>query len=230
MITIDVDFISTVFPEDTKCAVCNQRKAKRPCPAKDGSICPLCCGEKRVLELSCPETCEYLKAGREHESAGFGKRLQSQEPLQQEKCKRILRENQDVVAYLEYTIAQQRLLSRDLCDDDVSKAVSILLDAYRTEDKGILYEKSSDDLRVEPLRMELREVIEAYRNPESEEEKGIVDPKRARLPLRNAIECLEFLQSMIEASSEDSRSSSSYVDFLARMTPRRETGSSIIMP
>jgi len=213
-----------------KCVVCGKRKGKRPCPAKDGSICPPCCGEKRVLEINCPETCEYLKAGREHASAEFSRRLRSQDPARQEKSRRILTENQDVVAHLEYTIAQQRLLSRDLSDDDVAQAVNILLDAYRTEDKGVLYEKSSDDLRLEPLRKELREVIEAYRNPEGEEEKGIVDPKRIRLPLQKAIECLEFLLSMIEAYSMDERSAGSYVDFLARMTPRRETGSSIIMP
>ena len=215
-----------------KCTVCNKRKAKRPCPAlgRDGSICPLCCGEKRVLELDCPETCEYLKAGREHESAEFSRRLQSQDSAEQEKSRRILAENQDVVAHLEYTIAQQRLSSRRLTDRDVSKAVSILLDAYRTEDKGILYERNSDDLRVEPIRIELREVLESYRNPEGKEEKGIVDPKRTRLLLKNAIECLEFLQSMIGAFSKDRRSTSSYVDFLARMTPKAESGSSIIMP
>ena len=213
-----------------KCAVCNQRKAKRPCPAKGSSICSLCCGEKRVLELNCPETCEYLKAGREHESAEFSRRLRSQDPARQEKSRRILTENQDAVAHLEYTIAQQRLLSRDLSDDDVAQAVHMLLDAYRTEDKGILYERNSDDLRVEPIRMELREVLESYRNPEGKEEKGIVDPKRTRLPLKNAIECLEFLQSMIEAFSKDRRSASSYVDFLARMTPKAESGTSIIMP
>ena len=213
-----------------KCAVCDKRKAKRPCPAKDSSICPLCCGEKRVLEIDCPETCEYLKAGRERESAEFGRRLRSQDPVQQEKSRRILTENQDIVAHLEYVIAQQRLITRNLKDEDVSKAVNILLDDYRTEDKGILYERNTENLRVEPIRMELREVLENYRNPEGKEEKGIVDPERTRLPLQNAIECLEFLQSMIEAYSNDRGSESAYVDFLARMTPKRETGSSIIVP
>jgi hypothetical protein len=213
-----------------KCVVCDKRKAKRPCPAKGASICPLCCGEKRVLELNCPETCEYLKIGREHESAEFGKKLWSQDKLKQDKSRRILAEYQDVVAHLEYIIAQQRLLSRDLSDNDVSSAINILLDNYRTEDKGILYEKNSDDLRVETLRLELRDVIEAYRNPEKENEQGIVDPKHSRLLLQNAIECLEFLQSMIDLYTKDPRSSSSYVDFLARMTPKKEQTSSIIVP
>ena len=213
-----------------KCVLCDKRKAKRPCPARDAFICALCCGEKRVFELNCPETCEYLKTGRENDSADFSKRLRTQDKLQQEKSRRILTEYQDVVAHLEYSIAQERLLSRGLSDNDVSTAVDILLDAYRTEDKGVLYEKKSDNLRVETLRLELREVLEAYRNPEGEKEQGIVDPKRTRLRLKNAIECLEFLQSMIVVYSKDRRSASSYVDFLARMTPKREKTSSIIMP
>jgi hypothetical protein len=214
-----------------KCILCGKRKAKRSCPAKEGMICTLCCGEKRVLEVHCPETCEFLRAGREHESAEFAKRLQSQDTRQQEKSRHVLAENQDVIAHLEYTIAQQRLASRHLSDRDVSTAVDILLDTYRTENKGVLYEKNSDNLLVDSLRRELRSVIERFRNPEGNEEKGIVDPVRDRLQLSKAIECLEFLQSMIAAFPDDRRSTSGYVDFLARMTPRKESSlSSIIVP
>jgi hypothetical protein len=213
-----------------KCIVCDQRKAKRPCPAKNSSICTLCCGEKRVLELDCPESCEYLKAGREHESAEFGKRLQSQDTARQEKNRRVLSEYRDVVAYLEYTLARQRLSSRDLTDGDVSRAVEILLDAYRTEDKGVLYERKSDDLCVESVRQDLRGIIESFRNPEEKGEEGVVDPKQTRLQLGSAIKCLEFIQSMIAVFPESGRSAKSYLNFLARMTPKRETRSSIIMP
>jgi hypothetical protein len=213
-----------------KCVLCDQRKAKRACPACAGTLCARCCGEKRVLELDCPETCLYLKAGREYESKDFGKLLQSRDPQQQEKIKRILAENQDVVAHLEYTIAQHHLSSRDLTDGDVSGAVRILLEAYRTEDKGILYERDSEDLRVETLRRELREVLEAYRNPMGKEAEGIVDSGRSRVALRNVVECLEFIEDMIALYSDGRDADSRYVDFLARMTPRKESTSSIIIP
>jgi hypothetical protein len=214
-----------------KCVLCGKRKGKRSCPAKEGEICTLCCGEKRVLEVHCPETCGFLKAGREHESEEFGKRLRSQDPQKQEKSRRVLTENQDVIAHLEYTIAQQRLASRHLADRDVSTAVEILLDNYRTENKGVLYERNSDNLLVDSLRRELRSVIEKFRNPEGKEETGIIDPGRTRLQLSKAIECLEFLQSMMAAFSDDRGSASGYVDFLARMTPRKESSvSSIIVP
>jgi len=213
-----------------KCILCNKRKAKRSCPAKDGFICAQCCGEKRVLELDCPETCPFLIVGRERASADFGKLMQSQDTLQQEKYRRILKENKDVIAHLEYTIAQLRLSLRDLTDSDVSGGIDMLLDVYKTEDKGILYEQDSDDLLVESVRRELREVLEAYRYPEGKEAQGTVGPDHIRLRLQNAIESLELIKFMIDMYPKNRSSGGSYVGFLARMTPRKESKSSIILP
>ena len=46
-----------------KCAICQQRKAKRRCPTVDGSICPICCATKRGKEISCPDSCSHYRAG-----------------------------------------------------------------------------------------------------------------------------------------------------------------------
>jgi len=213
-----------------KCILCEQRKAKRSCPAKDAQICTQCCGQKRVLEIACPESCQYLKEGREWEAADYRKRIQNLDQATLEKNRRILMEHQSAIAHLEYAISRQRILLRDLSDKDVAQAVDILLENYRTEDKGLLYERNSEDLRVESVRLELREIIESYRNPEGEDERGIVDPKNTRLQLGAAIECLEFIRSLAEAYLKDRSSGSGYVDFLARVVPREETRSSIVMP
>jgi hypothetical protein len=213
-----------------KCILCDQRKAKRFCPAKGNSICAQCCGEKRVLEINCPESCEYLKAGRENESAEYMKHLRILDAVQQERYKRLLAEHQDVIAHIEYALSRERLLSRDLSDRDVAQAVDILLDTYKTEGNGVLYEKSSDDLRVDSLRREMRQIIESYRNPEGKEKQGIVDPQNTRLQLSSAIECLEFIRSLVATYLNDRHPSSSYIDFLARITPREEQRGSILMP
>ncbi|MBI4378639.1 MAG: hypothetical protein HY578_06025 [Nitrospinae bacterium] len=44
----------------SKCIYCHDRKGKRPCPPLNGSICTLCCGENRLKNISCPDTCQYL--------------------------------------------------------------------------------------------------------------------------------------------------------------------------
>jgi len=213
-----------------KCILCEQRKAKRSCPAKDTLICAQCCGEKRVLEIECPESCEYLKTGRERESEDYKKHIQRMDQTAQERHRKILYEHRNVVAHLEYVISRQRILSRDLGDKDVVQAVDSLLETYRTEDTGLLYERTDDNLRIESLRRELREIIESYRNPEGEEKKGIVDPKNTRLQLGAAIDCLKFIRTLATTYLEDRNSGSGYVDFLARIIPREEAQKSIIVP
>jgi hypothetical protein len=213
-----------------KCCLCDKKKAKRHCPAKNALICAQCCGEKRVLEIDCPESCEFLIAGRERDGQEYAKRIRSLDPVAQERSRRIFLEHQNTLAYLEYAIAHERLLSHHLTDRDVAQAVDLLLSTYRTEDKGVLYEMTSEDLRIESLRRELKTSIESLRNPEGKETEGIVDPQSTRLTLRAAIDCLEYVRSLVLAFMEDRHSSTGYVDFLARMTPRGETSNSIIMP
>jgi hypothetical protein len=212
-----------------KCGLCYLRKVKRHCPAKNALICPQCCGEKRVLEIDCPENCPYLVAGREREVADYARRMRSLDPKARERTSRMLQDHQDVIAHIEYTIAQERTSSRDLLDRDVAQAIDVLLDTYKTEEKGVLYEKTSEDLRVEPLRRELRKVVESLRNPEGDKEKGIVDPQNSRLQLSVAVDCLECVRSIVAAYQADRRSSSAYVNFLARVIPRKETRRSIVL-
>jgi hypothetical protein len=213
-----------------KCPLCDQRKAKRNCPAKSALICAQCCGEKRIFEIDCPESCTYLKAGREREVEDYGKRLRSLDENAQERNRRILQDCQDAIVRLEYALSQERLMSHDLTDKDVVQAIDVLLETYKTEDKGVLYEKTSEDLRVEPLRRELRKIIESLRNPEGTEAKGLVDPQSKRLSLSAAIDCLEYIRSLARAYLQERWSVSSYIGFLARVIPRKETRSSIIMP
>jgi hypothetical protein len=212
-----------------KCAICDQKKAKRSCPAQNGLICPQCCGEKRVIEIDCPESCEYLKSGRQREMEDFASRLRRRSPESYERTQRFLAVHQDVLARLEYILARERLSDRNLTDKDVVEAIRVLLETYRTEDKGVLYEKTCEDLRVEALRRELRKTIEVLRNPDNKE-KGIVDPTSARLQLSAAIDCLEFIQSLAKSYLEDRSSLSGYIDFLARLFPRQEKRGSILMP
>jgi hypothetical protein len=51
------------------CAICEERKEKRFCPAVHGKICPQCCGEQREVTLDCPSDCPYLQQAREHANA-----------------------------------------------------------------------------------------------------------------------------------------------------------------
>ncbi len=51
----------------SRCVYCQQRKGKRACPALGGLICSQCCGEHRVVRVSCPADCAYLGSGSDYQ-------------------------------------------------------------------------------------------------------------------------------------------------------------------
>jgi hypothetical protein len=217
-----------------KCTLCDQRKGKRPCPAKGSLICAPCCGEKRILEIDCPESCEYLKVGRNHEMNEYMRHIRTGDQLKLEKRQRILDSFSDVVGSLEGYLAEERLRSKDLTDADAIEALGLLLDTYRTEDKGILFERTSHNLRVDMLRKEVRNIIELYRNPQKEQRDGMISVDEKRLPLGAAIDCLDFVHDLALSHIQAQASPTSYVDLLARLVPRKKSKddgrSSIIIP
>ena len=210
-----------------KCVLCNARKGKRFCPAKQALICAQCCGEKRILEIDCPEDCQYLQVGRSHEAFHENTRhLRSPDPVKQQARARLLESFEHEIARIEYLLAQQRHAVRDLRDQDAADALDLLIRAYQTEDSGILYEQTSTDPRVEGVRRELRQGIEEMRHPK--------ESRQAPLRLGDALACLGLVRELIGSHMDAGDSPSSYVDFLARMMPRdasrKNPGSSLILP
>jgi len=59
----------------TKCALCNQNKAKRFCAGISGTICSFCCGTKREKEIICFHSCEYLKQGKKYQNSRIVSKL-----------------------------------------------------------------------------------------------------------------------------------------------------------
>ncbi len=211
----------------TKCVLCGQRKGRRQCPAKSAMICAQCCGQKRVLEIDCPERCEYLKIGRVHEAGQVGARhYRADDPAEQAKISRVLDQLEPVLVEMHAIIAGERRSSRDLTDADVAEAVDCLLATLRTEDKGVIYQTTSGNLRAESLRRQLGTLIEAFRYPK--------DPEQPRIPLKDASACLEVLRHVVASHMEAGPSSISFVDFLVRHLPRDSgiapSAPSIIIP
>jgi hypothetical protein len=217
--------------------VCGQRKGKRPCPAKESLICAQCCGEKRILEIDCPENCEFLQAGRSREAHHQRTRhFRPSDPAMVPRFQRIVTEFQDFLASLEYLFAEERHSSKELKDDDVAQALDLVLETLRTEQKGILYEHTSNDLRIENLRRQIRDLVAANRNPQQSRQQryAIARPDEQMIKLSDAVECLELIRDVVESHRIARPSALSYVDFLARLMPRRralqDTGPSIVVP
>jgi hypothetical protein len=196
-----------------RCLLCGQRKGKRHCPAKNAPICAQCCGEKRILEIDCPESCGYLQVGREREAGQEGLRhYRASDPFEQEKRARVLGEFGFVISDLQTTIASERKSSRDFSDADVAEALDCLLKTLRTENNGVIYETTSNNLGAEGLRRQLSTRIHSLRYPKEND--------HPRLHLKDAIECLEVLRAVVASHLEAGPSSPRFVDFLVRSVPR----------
>ncbi|MBN2338551.1 MAG: hypothetical protein JXP48_08430 [Acidobacteria bacterium] len=211
-----------------KCILCGERKAKRECPAGRARICPQCCGEKRVLEIACPDSCPFLEAGRERDARSYRKVLGRLPARDREIHERVLERYPEAIARLEYTLARQRIRQRDLADRHARDAVDLLLESCRAEDAGIVYERTSEDPRVEGVRREIRAAVESVRRPREGE--GMPGLRDSGFPSGAVVECLAFVRALIDAFGAEYGADSAYVDFLARFFPGEETGGAILAP
>jgi hypothetical protein len=142
------------------CPVCNQRKAKRACPALGRQICAVCCGTKRIVEITCPTDCGYLASARTHPPAVV-QRQQAMDramllPLLQGLSERQAR----VFLMLAAVIARhQGEMLQKLVDEDIADASGALASTLETSARGIVYEHQPASLPAARLMTEIRAVI-----------------------------------------------------------------------
>ncbi len=193
------------------CPLCRARKPKRPCPAKGESICPVCCGSKRRVEIDCPEDCVYLTG--EHAGAWAGR-----ETERRRDARRVLLHAQGL------SHAQGRLLfltlvgllgirgSRPELDDALAlQAVRALRQTVETRERGVLYEHQADDVRAQALVHELQALFEA------KDAQG-----RSVAPAdRDLLAALRALQAGLDASLREGVGSA-FLDSAARIVGRAE--------
>jgi hypothetical protein len=110
------------------CVSCKEKKGKRDCPALRGKICPLCCGEKRVVEIDCPKDCPHLKAGEDYQKERrSGRALVSGRDYIQERVKTFKdRDDLNFAAALESAIHVQHRVGGAPTDHAVIQALEQL--------------------------------------------------------------------------------------------------------
>lgn len=89
------------------CTYCHQKPGKRACPALGGLICPICCGQHRGVEISCPISCKYFKTHEGYQRARLAEEfhqlwLKETESLYKANRKRVL----DLIVFLEMLFYQ----------------------------------------------------------------------------------------------------------------------------
>jgi hypothetical protein len=144
-----------------QCAVCDQRRAKRACPALRQDICPVCCGTKRLVEIRCPSDCVYLEAARQHPAAAVKR--------QHESDLRTLTAGLGPLSegHLQlFFLMQSHLLKPPpagaprLVDREVVDAATAVAATFETASRGVIFEHRADSVNGQRLAAELRALLE----------------------------------------------------------------------
>jgi hypothetical protein len=143
------------------CPVCNQRKAKRACPALNQQICAVCCGTKRLVAINCPPDCGYLSASRTHPPAVVQRQQEMDRamvlPLMQGLSERQARLFLMLAAL---TSRHQAEGLHRLVDDDIAQATGSLASTLETAGRGIVYEHQPASLAASRLMAELKAMVD----------------------------------------------------------------------
>ena len=142
------------------CPICHTRKPRRACPALHQTICPVCCGTKRLTEIQCPEDCVYLTSAREHPAA-IVKRQQEHDVALLMPSLHGLTERQHQLFFL-----FQSLIARHtpegfarLRDDDVAEAAAAVAATLETAARGVIYEHTTASLPAQRLATEMKAML-----------------------------------------------------------------------
>ena len=207
-----------------KCPSCNRRKGKRPCPALRKDICAQCCGEKRVLEIQCPSDCSFLEAGVEHEARRVYSALF--ESLEDRVLGARLLANMEallpLIKEIEFFLGGYYFSMRSANDRDVQEALEVVLENYRTESRGIIYQHPSSNPFLQSIVRKLTAEIESVREATRKEMHS--------LPVSAIVSALEFQSELIRFLVETSSDHRAYLKFAVRQFPgaygeEREKGS-----
>ena len=206
-----------------RCPLCSERSAKRFCPAKQTSICAVCCGTKREVEIDCPSSCSYLKTGRSYES--------ETKPLDPDVVARarsfkpnFVSEYGPVLEILGRAVAEERQRSPWIVDLDIMEVYRALSTTMKTLSSGIHYETLPEGPARLAMFRQLKTILDSMMSPS--------DAQQRVLRVSEVLEILDFLFLAVAANSSGRPRSRQYLDWLSEMfrvaSPSPESGRLII--
>jgi len=194
------------------CPLCQQRKARRACPARGGEICAVCCATKRIVEIDCPPDCLYLSSAQKHPAATVKRQQEADVRALAETLGR-LTERQYRLGFLLLTFVGRYAppgLAR-LVDADVADAAAALASTYETASRGLIYEHTAASTTAAGLATELKAFL-------------VEIAKGAGASFdREAAEVLRAIEHGARAASPDA-AGRAYLDLVARVVPRGSPG------
>jgi hypothetical protein len=216
------------------CAICENRKEKRFCPAVHGRICPQCCGEQREVTLDCPSECPYLRQAREHEKPRSTDQIDPAALfLQVEVPDQFVYEREHLLMGLTYALAKAARADRNLIDQDLIAALSALATNYiRLVNSGLHYGEPITGISQQRVAAEVEDMLKEFREAE-QKHMGY-----STLRDSDILRALVFLVRLAHGRTSGRPKSRAFEEFLFAQFPEKdseivspqEAGSRIIVP
>ena len=142
------------------CPICHTRKPRRACPALHQTICPVCCGTKRLTEIQCPDDCVYLSSAREHPAA-IVKRQQDHDVAILLPTLQGLSERQHQLFFLFQSLVARHTPEgfTRLLDDDVADAAAAVAATLETAARGVIYDHAAQSRPAQRLASEMKAML-----------------------------------------------------------------------
>ena len=202
------------------CAICEQRKERRFCPAVHGRICPQCCGEQREVTLDCPSECIYLQQARKSHT-----RPAATEPAfpELEIPAHFPYEHEELITGLAYVLGKNARDDRDIRDADIVAALSAIARRYQMlAHSGLHYDFQTPALTQQRMGESIEQIVSEYRETERRH------LGYTRLRDTDVLSALVFLLRLSQVYSSGRPKSRGFVDFLAESF--RDSKSSVLRP
>lgn len=205
------------------CHHCHVRPGRRACPALNAPLCGPCCSKLRMIELSCPEDCAFLRDARDHDGQRRGMAfVRHLVQTQHEALIQKIRNLEGLVFRFEEAIIRvQRGPFRSLTDRETLEGIQTAQSTIRTAGNGILYEHPANEPAAQAVSDSILKEIQSLR--EKLKEHG------EELHLKNEmlVDFLEFVRMWVEFDkSEDPRS---YLRGIALLHPLPKEESKLIV-
>ena len=148
-----------------KCVLCDKRKPKRYCPAKRTSICPVCCGEKRGVEINCPLDCQYYVEGQKHhQQKMMHQRIKKEGARSYVRKAELYKHNPELFARLERAFVGVFRADKSLTNKDLVSGLDLAKKTLETEKKGLLYQHQSGNKYADEVSNHVLSIVSEYKD------------------------------------------------------------------
>jgi len=148
-----------------KCILCDKRKPKRYCPAKRTSICTVCCGEKRGVEINCPLDCQYYVEGqKQHQQKMMQQRIKKEGARSYVRRAELYKHNPELFAYLEKGFVDIFRADKSLTNKDLVSGLDLAMKTLETEKKGLLYQHQSGNQYADEISNHVLSIVSHFKD------------------------------------------------------------------